>query len=56
MYFSDIQAGSVTRVSMFDTEPPVQIATSPGAWGIATDCSHVYWCENSSLSVLRQPK
>jgi hypothetical protein len=56
VYVSDIQAGSVTRISMFDTEPPVQIATSPGARGIATDCNHVYWCENGSLSVLRQPK
>lgn len=56
VYVTDLQGGSVTRVSLFDTEAPAQIATSPGAWGIATDCNHVYWCENDSLSVLRQPK
>lgn len=56
VYVTDLQAGSVTRASLFDTEPPAQIAASPGAWGIATDCNHVYWCENGSLSVLRQPK
>lgn len=56
VYVTDLQADSVTRVSLFDTEAPAQIATSPGAWGIATDCNNVYWCENGSLSVLRQPK
>ncbi len=56
VYFTDYQAQSVTRISLFDTEAPVQIASSPGAWGIALDCSHVYWCENGTLSVLGQAK
>lgn len=56
VYITDIQSDSVTRVSLFDTEPPLQIATSPSAWGIVTDCTHVYWCENGTRSVLSQPK
>ncbi len=56
VYVTDYEASSVTRISLFDSEAPVQIATSPGAWGIATDCTHVYWCENGTLSVLGQPK
>lgn len=56
VYFTEFEDGGVTRVALSGQEPPVQIATSPGAWGIATDCNHVYWAENGSLSVLRQPK
>ena len=56
LYVTDIQAGSVTRVSLSDAEPPEQIATSSGAWGIATSCDAVVWCENGTFSLMRQPK
>lgn len=56
VYITSINANSVTRVSLADAEPPVRIANSPGAWGIATSCEHVYWCENGTLSLVRQPK
>ncbi|MBV1861383.1 MAG: hypothetical protein KUG77_23390 [Nannocystaceae bacterium] len=56
LYVTDIEAGNVSRLSLFDDEVPAQIATSAGAWGVATDCTHVFWCENGTLSVRRQLK
>ena len=56
LYVTDIVDGAVVRVSQQGVESPVQIGQSSDPWGIATSCDAVFWCENGSLSLLRQPK
>lgn len=56
VYVTGLYSGEVMRVAMGDDEPAAVIADVNAPWGIATDCNYVYWCENGTLTVQRQPK
>jgi hypothetical protein len=47
--------GSVVRAALAGGEMAT-IASGGSPWGIATNCGHVFWCDNAALSIFGQPK